>query len=641
MMPSLFSAVSGLKGNQELMDVIGNNIANVNTPGFKSSSVNFADLLSQTMKGASLPTITTGGTNPIQIGQGTSVASVDTNFTSGSLQQTGDDTDLGINGDGLFILGSGNNQYYTRDGDFSFDASGNLVSNSNGMNVQGWMANSSGTISTSAAPTNIGINLNATAPAKATSSMVMSGNLDSQLNNGTLKFNQSETVPFEVNDGTKNYNAQINFSQTSSSSSSSTWSWTVTNATTGASYGSGTMTLGSNGNVTGSTGTATIGAATITPPTTGSNANAFTSTGTYVTNPSSQSFAPTSSASSTSFTAYDGSGDTTNCKLTFTQGSAFNTWDWSITDASTGASYGSGTATMSSATGDVASSSGTATVPINGTDYTITPPTSGNANAFNIALSSGGNGGTLVGIGAQSANATTFTPPADDVVQMVYDALGDQYSVDLAFTENSVGSWGWTAKSITDSQGNTYTPSSGGTGNLQFDDTGALPSGTTGTFSFAPTTGNVAPVSVTLDFSGLTQDDADNSAAVESQNGYTSGTLQNYTIDQTGTITGSFSNGVTQALGQIALADFPNPGGLSSSGSNLYTATANSGTITIQPAGTGSLGTIQTGSLEASNVDLSQEMSNMIIAQSGFDANSKVITTDDELLQTLVGMVQT
>ena len=186
MMPSLFSAVSGLKGNQEMMDVIGNNIANVNTPGFKSSPVNFADLLSQTMKGASLPTSTTGGTNPIQVGQGTSVASVDTNFTSGSLQQTGNNTDLGINGDGLFILGSGGNQYYTRDGDFSFDASGNLVSNTNGMNVQGWMANASGAISTSATPTNISINLNATAPAKATSNMVMSGNLNSVLNNGTL-----------------------------------------------------------------------------------------------------------------------------------------------------------------------------------------------------------------------------------------------------------------------------------------------------------------------------------------------------------------------------------------------------------------------------------------------------------------------
>ncbi len=203
-------------------------------------------------------------------------------------------------------------------------------------------------------------------------------------------------------------------------------------------------------------------------------------------------------------------------------------------------------------------------------------------------------------------------------------------------------------QSVTDSEGNTYNLANGGvtggSGSLSFSSTGALPSGTDGTFSLVPSTvaanGNIAAVPITINFSGLSQDDAANSVALQSQNGYTSGTLTGYTIDQTGTITGTFSNGVTQTLGQIALANFPNPGGLASDGSNLYTATSNSGTITVQSAGTGSLGTIQTGTLEASNVNLSQEMANMIIAQSAFDANSKVITTDDALLQTLDSMVQ-
>ena len=268
MMPSLFSAVSGLKSNQEMMDVIGNNIANVNTPGFKSSSVNFADLLSQTMKGASLPTSTTGGTNPIQIGQGTNVASVDTNFTNGSLQQTGNNTDLGINGDGLFILGSGGNQYYTRDGDFSFDASGNLVSNANGMNVQGWMANSSGTITTSATPTNIGINLNASTPAQATSSMVLSGNLNSDLNNGTLLFSSGTgSFPFSVTDGDApptTGNWQLSFSP---AGPFNTWNWTITDANTGSTLDAGTLTLDSTTgkitNMTTSQGyTGTVGTST-------------------------------------------------------------------------------------------------------------------------------------------------------------------------------------------------------------------------------------------------------------------------------------------------------------------------------------------------------------------------------------------
>ncbi len=631
MMPSLYSAISGLKGNQEMMDVIGNNIANVNTTGFKSSSVNFADLLSQTMQGASLPTSTTGGTNPIQIGQGTSVGSVDSNFTGGSLQQTGVDTNLGINGDGLFVLGSGGNQYYTRDGDFSFDAKGNLVS-SNGMNVQGWMPNSSDL-------TNLSVNLNATTPAKATSNMVMSGNLNSQLNNGTLGL--TETVPFEVDEGGNDINAQINFTQTGLSSSGSTWKWTITNSTTGASYPpGGTMELDPSGNViaSGTSGTATDGTFTLTPPTSGTNPNAFTISGagcSYVTNPSSQSF---SSTSSTTFTASDGGGHTTDCKLTFTQGSAFNTWDWAITDATTGASYGSGTITMNS-DGDVASNDGsTATVPINGANYTISPPgATDSPSAF-----------TISGVGTLSPIGTSFTPPTQDVIQTVYDAQGDKYSVDLAFTKNSIGSWNWNVKSITDSQGNTYNIANGGvtceSNSLSFSSTGVLPSGTDGTFSLVPSivasNGNIAPVSITINFSGLTQNDAANSAAMQSQDGYTSGVLQSETINTTGTITGSFSNGVTQSLGQIALANFPNVNGLASAGSNLYTATPNSGTIIIQPAGTGSLGTLETGSLEASNVDLSQEMSNMIVAQSGFDANSKVITTDDQLMQTLVNMIQ-
>jgi flagellar hook protein FlgE len=469
----------------------------------------------------------------------------------------------------------------------------------------------------------------------------MSGNLNSQLNNGTLGFYDAETIPIEVNDGTNTYNAEIDFNQ---SGTPGTWNWTITDTDAGTQYGTGTITLDANGNVTGSTGDpVTIGGASLSPPTSGSNVNAFAvSGGTYVTgyDPNSQSFSPVSDATSTSFIAFDGtqtSGNKTNCKLTLTQGTDFNTWDWAIADANTGATYGTGTLVMDSATGNVTSSTGQATLTIGGATYGINPPTSGQAsNAFTISDPTGTNTPALLGI----PNTATFTPPTDDVTTTAYDALGDKYSVDLAFTKNSTGSWGWDVKNITDSDGNTYTPSSGGTGSLQFGDTGALPSGTTGIFSFAPTTGDIAPVSISLDFSGLTQDDANGSATVESQDGYTSGTLQSYTIDQTGTITGSFSNGVTQSLGQIALADFTNNAGLASSGSNLYTATANSGSVTIQPAGTGSLGTIDTGTLEASNVDLSQEMSNMIIAQSGFDANSKVITTDDELMQTLVNMIQ-
>ena len=140
MMRSLFSGVSGLKGHQTRMDVIGNNIANVNTTGFKSSRVTFADTLSQTQSGASRPGDTIGGTNPKQIGLGTGVASIDLLFTDGSVQSTGKNTDLCLSGNGLFIVKSGSDVYYTRDGAFEFDAKGNYVLPGNGMFVQGWKA---------------------------------------------------------------------------------------------------------------------------------------------------------------------------------------------------------------------------------------------------------------------------------------------------------------------------------------------------------------------------------------------------------------------------------------------------------------------------------------------------------------------
>ena len=119
MMRSLFSGVSGLKNHQTRMDVVGNNISNVNTTGFKSSRANFTDMLSQTLNGASAPTDNIGGTNPKQIGLGSSVSSIDLLFTNGSVQSTGKNTDLALSGNGLFVVSDGNQRYYTRNGDLS------------------------------------------------------------------------------------------------------------------------------------------------------------------------------------------------------------------------------------------------------------------------------------------------------------------------------------------------------------------------------------------------------------------------------------------------------------------------------------------------------------------------------------------
>ncbi|MGL4368193.1 MAG: flagellar hook protein FlgE, partial [Spirochaetota bacterium] len=140
MMRSLFSGVSGLKNHQTRMDVIGNNISNVNTYGFKTSRVSFQDMLSQTVAGAAKPEENKGGVNPKQVGLGMTVSSIDRIFTQGSLQTTGNQTDLAISGDGFFVVADGDKKYYTRSGTFALDRDGTLVNPANGLKVQGWMA---------------------------------------------------------------------------------------------------------------------------------------------------------------------------------------------------------------------------------------------------------------------------------------------------------------------------------------------------------------------------------------------------------------------------------------------------------------------------------------------------------------------
>ncbi len=181
MMRSLFSGVSGLKNHQTRMDVIGNNISNVNTTGFKSSRVNFTDILSQNLTGASAPNDNMGGTNPKQIGLGSAVGAVDLLFTNGSVQSTGVNTDLALSStNALFILNTGNGTAYTRNGDFQFDADGNYVQAGNGYYVQGWMANN-GMIDTGSQVTNITIPSGKTMAPSASASAIYSNNLNAEI----------------------------------------------------------------------------------------------------------------------------------------------------------------------------------------------------------------------------------------------------------------------------------------------------------------------------------------------------------------------------------------------------------------------------------------------------------------------------
>ncbi|QJW48129.1 flagellar hook-basal body complex protein [bacterium BFN5] len=192
MMRSLFSGISGLRNHQTRMDVIGNNIANVNTVGFKSSRVNFQDMLNQTIQGASSGQGNLGGTNPIQVGLGMGLASIDTLFTDGSTQPTGKQTDLAISGSGFFVLSDGMNQIYTRAGNFDFDNQGNYLVPGSGYKVMGW-AGVGGNIDTNQPVTPIKIPVGSSMAAKPSTSITYANNLS-----GDTTTPVGETVPAAI-----------------------------------------------------------------------------------------------------------------------------------------------------------------------------------------------------------------------------------------------------------------------------------------------------------------------------------------------------------------------------------------------------------------------------------------------------------
>ncbi len=241
MMRSMFSGVSGLSAHQAKMDVIGNNVANVNTVGFKSGRVTFQEIFSQTTKGAGAPDAATGrgGTNPMQVGLGIGVGSIDTITTRGSVQRTDNPTDMAIDGDGFFILQGGSNDTYrfSRAGNFGIDKLGNLVSGS-GLNVMGWQnytRNSDGSYTFDTEKPIEPINLYSDAAngnkkiiaAKATANAVLSGNLDASKAVPVPAATQF-SVPLTIYDNLgNNYKVTVNFQKATATATGSTWTWSI------------------------------------------------------------------------------------------------------------------------------------------------------------------------------------------------------------------------------------------------------------------------------------------------------------------------------------------------------------------------------------------------------------------------------
>ncbi len=578
LLSSLFAGVSGLRNHQSMMDVIGDNIANVNTIGFKASRVTFSDTFSQLLKAGTNPTDTSGGVNSFQIGLGAKINSIDRNWNQGTFERTGVTTDLALQGPGLFVLKKNGQTFYSRAGAFNFDADGKLVNTQNGAIVQGKIANSDGVIPPGNNLEDIKIDHQLKLPAVATSQIKWGGNLKSDAD-----LTRSENII-------------------------------------------------QRGNINSSTGVDASG------------------------NP-----IPTI----TNTTVYDNNGNSYDLKLIYTP----------LLDASNAAipneySLKYELYDPSSATPDVAVDSGDISPRVvfadnNGT-YTIqdvydpanpanklTDASGKPVTSFDYSYGTDVNFKIDFSQVTNNASTATLSASADgnrepNIVTgsvTTYDSLGNPHLISIKFTKIDTNIWNWSASvPATDTiDGKAVTTS----GQVTFNADGTLDpaniSPNNPKLTFLPEGGG-NPLVIDLDlgknFEGVTQTASSSVISALSQDGSPSATLSNINIDQFGNIVGVFSNGNSRTLAQMLVSSFTNPNGLIKAGDNLYTAYANAGIPKISELGEESGTTVQSGALEQSNVDLAEEFTKMIVAQRGFQANAKIISTSDSLLQEINNLVR-
>ncbi len=571
MLQAMFSGVSGLQAEQTGLDVIGNNIANVNTTGFKSGVATFETQLSQTLKSAAAPNGNQGGTDPSQVGLGVVVGAISVLQTQGNLQATGSNTDLALQGSGFFMVGSGSTVSYTRDGSFTLDGSGNLVNSATGQELLGYPADSTGKIDTTQQVTtssNLKIPLGILTSVKQTTQASFQGNLDAgssiQSTYTTLDGNLANN-PTTIN--TTAYDAQGNAHQVS---------YTFT-----------------QGSPTATDNIWNVGITVDSIPVTGTHTMAFNLT-------------------SGAYDAANSSGLPSTLSITGQNGAP--NFSLNVNYASTLSDISTNAATAHATTDGQSGSLPTWSTSINVYDSL--------GVKHNLVVNFQR---TLVGADTGKGNPPLAAPPASATAQW-----------DWTVSENGVVLSSSTP-GVVNPPGTSL--STGSNSPLYFNTNGQLIDTSKQTAVVTPTSGAGDPFSVAIDFSGISQLAGTPSVAANGQDGYPLGTLQSFSIDPTGLITGVFSNGQSQSLGQIATATFSQPSGLSASGNNDYTPTANSGQPQIGLPGQSGRGTISTGFLEMSNVDLSTQFTNMIVTQRGFEANTRIVTTVNTMLQDVLNLI--
>ena len=570
---ALFTAVSGLDSNQTYLGVIGNNIANSNTIGFKSSNPVFENLVSQTLS----------GTSSSQEGLGTDVYSIQQQFGQGALQNTSNPLNMAVDGNGFFIVQAPNGStYYTRNGTFTENAQGQIVDSTGQNVVQGYTLNSEG-IATASTPTPITLNTGAIAP-QATTTANLTANLNSNISPQKTTATATGTA----------------FAGGYLTSSSAAKSNTITVNST-----SGLLSLPTNSSILIGNGDGT----------------------------------------NNLYTIASISGNTITLNQSLTSSVLKNT------------AVSQNTLALTSTSGVLQGSD--VQINTNGNNVATSDPyqflnTVASVNSNGINLSNA----MPVSISASTASSPVISGPANDYYSTtinVYDSLGNSLPMTVTFAPTSGAAGDWNVYYSIDgtaaqrSSFSTITSTSATTPDVVFNSNGQItgtPSLTLKDFpAYVSGTGTLPdgatePLNIALNLANLTQYAATSATTAFTQDGYATGTLTSFTVDQNGRISGQYSNGQTQYIAQVALANFIAPTGLTSEGNSLYAQTFASGQPAVGVANSGNFGYITDSALEQSNVNISSEFTNMIVAQNAYVANSKVLTTENAVLTALESSVQ-
>lgn len=693
MLRSLFAGVSGLINHQTKLDVIGNNIANINTIGFKTGRVSFQEMLNQTVRGASRPGAGLGGTNAIQVGLGMGIASVDTMQTQGNLQATGNMFDMAFQGEGFFVVQLGDMLNYTRAGSFSIDGYGNLVHQSSGAILQGYLPDGDGQIRESStledividrsrvvsasASSYIGITGNLKADAEALPTITESGRFLKLATGGTLLTEISQqdlgvdldvavgdviNISGLVDEGSATHviSQAIIVDETMDLDEVAAEVESAITAAYGGFTGSVVFDAASGTlEVTGHTGPGVdlhdlrlsingnpdFNSAFVFPSLIPGGAGSTAMMGQVLLQAAestdlmvdlyNQAGEPLEGAGS----EYNIDGVTLSLQA-YVGGEAHAPSEF-VVDASTSLQDLMNAIQAVSGIADY----GTAGVTLTDDGSVRIEGNAGLANEIDSitiadASSTTTFGSTFLFNELQAAKDSEMHPVSVDV----YDSVGAQHHLTITFrkpsSENGNIEWYWEA-----SVDGTSEVLTGGEGRIVFNPEGEMVS-----FSFDDGSGSLRidpgngsstidlQVKTEIGSSTLTQTAGASTAKVVGADGYASGSLEDVFVDERGVIVGQFSNGISEDLAQIAVAQFANSSGMARQGSNLYSETPNSGRSLIGTISGSVVNRITPGALEMSNVNLAQEFTEMITAQRGFQANARIISTGDEMLNELVNI---